>query len=186
MDKPLQRPRLFAGIALDDTTRVQCAGVAARLEAHGFAARFESPEKLHLTLAFLGNVEPERVLEAEHALASIAAGTRSFTLTLDRLGAFPHERKPRIVFVGSRDQGQAYRDLASRTHEAYMALGFTFEDDAIAHVTIARVKRDTHARPLPQLDVEPIELPVERIVLFESVAEKQTSRYVVRATAALH
>lgn len=185
MDNHPRRPRLFAGIALDEQTRAGCAGIAARLEAHHFQARYESPEKLHITLAFLGNVEHDRVADAEAALTRIAAGTRPFTLTLDRLGAFPHERKPRIVYIGSRDQGQLYRDLATRTREAYEALGFEFKDDSIAHVTIARVKHDTRPRAVPQLEIEPIHLRVDRIVLFESIPAEHTTRYEVRATVSL-
>lgn len=185
MDKPLQRPRLFAGIALDERTRAQCAGVAARLEAHGFAARFESPEKLHITLAFLGNVEQHQTRTIEDGLTTIAAATHPFTLTLDRLSAFPHERKPAVVFIGSRDQGEPYRILAQTTRAAYEALGFTFKDDAIAHVTIARVKRAAQHTTLPQLGIEPIDIIVKRIVLFESIPAEHTTRYEIRATANL-
>ncbi len=52
--------RLFVGIALDENTRQRCAKVAETLQRTGFDARFESPEKYHVTLAFLGNVAPAR------------------------------------------------------------------------------------------------------------------------------
>jgi hypothetical protein len=41
------------------------------------------------------------------------------------------------------------------------------------------------ARPLPMLELPPTELPVGAIALFESLPEKQTTRYVVRRSAPL-
>jgi RNA 2',3'-cyclic 3'-phosphodiesterase len=169
--------RLFAGIELDDAARAACASVAAQLLATGFAAKYARPESLHVTLAFLGNVDPARCDALSDAL--LAARGPRFEIRFDRLGAFPHERRPRVVFVGARDQGSGFRGLAGRVREVYRGAGFTFEDDPLAHVTIARV-RESH-RPLPMLELEPIPLTVAAVTLFESVFDKErnVSRYEV-------
>jgi RNA 2',3'-cyclic 3'-phosphodiesterase len=176
--------RLFAGIELDAATRNACAHVQERLRAANFDARYEPSEKLHVTLAFLGRVEQAQLPDVERILDEVAARHDRFELTLDKLGAFPHERRPRIVFVGSRAQGPAFRSLASALRERYAAMGFSFEDDAVAHVTIARVKGGS-ARPLPLLDVAAVQLPVGALALFESLPDKQTTRYVVRKINAM-
>ena len=169
--------RLFAGIELDGAARDACAAVAARLLATGFEAKYAQPESLHVTLAFLGNVDPSRCDGLAEALAG-ARGPR-FELRLDRLGAFPHERRPRIVFVGARDQGPHFRDLTRRVRDVYRGAGFTFEGDPLAHVTIARAKESR--RPLPMLEVAPIPLAVSAVALFESIFEEERngSRYDV-------
>ena len=115
--------RLFAGIELGEAARAACANVASALMATGFAAKYESPDKLHVTLAFLGNVAPERMPEMISAL-DVDAAIPPFSLTLDKLGAFPHERRPRVVYIGSREQGPAFRSLSSAVRGAYAALGF--------------------------------------------------------------
>jgi 2'-5' RNA ligase len=180
VDKPARRPRLFAGIELDDAVRAECATVALRLERHGFHARYEALEKLHITLAFLGNVDFDRVDDVERRFVDIAAETNAFTLTLDKLSAFPNERHPRIVYLGARDQGRAFRDLSTRARTAFAELGFTFESDAVAHVTLARAKKHERAHPLPLLDVTPIVLEVGELTLFESLPDVATTRYVAR------
>lgn len=165
---------------MDDATKTACSAIAARLEAQAFEARYERSDKLHVTLAFLGNVDTSALPAIEAAIDDVAALVEPFSFTLNKVGAFPHERRPRVVYIGSREQGPAYRDLANRLRGAYRALGFTFGDDAVAHVTIARVKqRDVH-RPLPLLDVEPMTLRVENVALFESIADANTTRYLVR------
>lgn len=178
------RPKLFAGIELDKRVRAQCAHAAARLQAHGFDARFEPAEKLHITLAFLGWVDPQRVEAVRDALHAVASIVRPFTLTLDSIGAFPHERRPKIVWIGSRDQGAPYRTLAYAARRAYEPMGFSFDKDAVAHVTIARLKGGYGH--LPMLDVEPMQLHVTQISLFESLPEGGTTRYEVRAREQLN
>ena len=178
------RPKLFAGIELDKRVREQCASVAARLEAQGLDARFEPAEKLHITLAFLGWVDYEQFESIGNALQTAADSAPPFTLTLDTIGAFPHERRPRIVWIGSRDQGAPYRRLAYGARTAFETLGFSFDIDAVAHVTIARVKGGR--AHLPMLDVAPMQVHVTDIVLFESLPAGRTTRYEVRHRARLN
>ncbi len=168
--------RLFVGIALDADARAACAAVAQRLERTGFAARYEAPEKLHVTLAFLGYVAGERYAGVVSALCT-AARTACFSVTLDKLGGFPHERRPRIVFVGAREHGARFRALADSVRRVYAALGFEFKNDSVAHVTIARVKAPN--RPLPLIEFPPIPLRMEHLTLFESLPDRanNTSRY---------
>lgn len=178
------RPKLFAGIELDDRVRAQCAKIITRLADHGLDARFEPADKLHITLAFLGWVEPEQVEALRDSLHLAASAVRPFTLTLDTVGAFPHERRPKIVWIGSRDQGAPYRALAGSARKAYEPLGFSFDKDAVAHVTIARVKGGR--AHLPVLDIKPMHLHVTQIALFESLPAGPTTRYEVRDRAPLN
>lgn len=178
------RPKLFVGIELDDDVRAACTSIAQRLQSCGLVARFEPPEKLHVTLAFLGWVEPEAVGPISVAMENVARKHSPFVLRLDRVDAFPNERKPRVVWIGSHDQGQPFRELSHALRVAYEERGFSFDKDALAHVTVARVKEPR--RPLPMLDgIEPVEQRVASIALFDSIPAKGTTRYEVRKRAAL-
>jgi RNA 2',3'-cyclic 3'-phosphodiesterase len=182
--RPRKR-RFFVGITLDVAARAACAAVSNALRATGLHAKYEPAEKLHATLAFLGFVEPARADEIVAALRRCASGSIPFAVTLDKLGAFPHERRPRIVYVGAREQGAAFRSLAAHVRDAYAALGFEFNNDPVAHVTLARVKEPT--RPLPLIDFAPIRLPIESLTLFESLPDpaNKTSRYEIASHVSL-
>ncbi len=176
--------RLFVGIAIDDAVQAQCEAIALRLERSGVRAKLVVPQNYHLTLFFFGNVAEERVASIDAALRAAAARHRAFTITLDRIGAFPHERKPRIIFLGSRGIEAAYRALARDVQAACERLGFTSENDAIPHVTLARVPERTRTA-LPALDVTPLRVSVAAIMLFESLPHEGRTRYDVRSTFAL-
>lgn len=181
-----RKRRLFAGIALGSGAQAACAAVAEQLRKTGLAAKYEAPEKLHATLAFLGFVEPSRVEEIAATLAACAERSPPFAVTLDKCGAFPHERRPRVVYVGAREQGASFRALAEHVRDAYAALGFEFKDDPVAHVTIARIKESK--RPLPLVEFAPIPLDVQELSLFESLPDpaNKTSRYKIIARVTLN
>lgn len=172
--------RLFIGIEVDETTRAACAGLARRLESRGLTAKYVAPENYHLTLLFLGNVEPAKIAAVEAACASVAARHPRFTVAFDRIGAFPHERKPRVVFAGSRGADPAYRALAADVRGACEPLCFGSDDAAVPHLTLARVPEKTRTA-LPMIDVTPFSLSVERLALFESLPHDGRTRYAVLA-----
>lgn len=177
------RPKLFTGIELDEPVRAWCSDIAARLQACALPGRFESPEKFHITLAFLGWVDFEKVDPIRSVLRHTAERIEPFTITLDRIGAFPHERRPRVVWIGSHDQGEPFRALARAMQNGYSELGFRFEKAAVAHVTLARIKEGR--AHLPVLDVTPVRLHVKHLTLFESLPAGRTTRYEVRDRAPL-
>jgi RNA 2',3'-cyclic 3'-phosphodiesterase len=185
VDDREKKRRLFVGIQLNDASRAACARVSEALQRTGFAAKYEPAEKLHVTLAFLGSVAANRSEAVVAALAGVTARNAPFTLTLDKVGAFPHERRPRVVYVGAREQGAPFRNLAQSVRSSYTALGFQLGDDSVAHVTIARIK-DPRA-PLRSIEFAPIDFEVESLSLFESVFDPKpnTSRYEVTRVGSL-
>lgn len=137
-----------------------------------------------MTLAFLGNVAPAQCEAVERTLETLAK-VPALQVVLNRVGGFPHERRPRVVYVGARSQGRDFALLATATCDRYAMLGFKLEKDPVAHVTIARVKAPQ--RPLPPIEVEPFAVEITALSLFESLPdrERNTSRYEIRRTIAL-
>jgi len=175
--------RLFVGLEIDPGARVRLAALAKRLEDRGLRGRYEHPSKYHVTLAFLGNAAPARLVEFAAAMHEVGSASRAFSLHVDRIGAFPNERNPRIVWAGCRAQPAEYRKLATALHAAYEALGLTLRNEHVAHVTLCRPEERAH---LPMLGRSPsIEIAAEALALFESLPADGTTRYEVRERAPL-
>ena len=164
------------GIALGPDTQTRIAQIAQQLRDRGLNARYEATEKYHITVAFLGWVDPSLTEPIRVAMQAAGARLRPFNLVFDKVGGFPDERRPRVVFLGSRDQPAEFRELAQGVRSAYEAMGFTFKDAPVAHITLARIKENR--APLPTIsDFPPIEVPVGALTLFDSIHEKETTRY---------
>jgi 2'-5' RNA ligase len=168
------RRRLFIAAALDDAAREACAAAAERLRAAGWAARWSDPRGYHLTVAFLGGVEGERVDAVVTALLEATQRLAPLTIPLDTLGAFPDQHRPRIAWVGPRAEVPAFGTLCGVVRSRLVALGFSFDHGAAPHVTLARADGRT---PLPTVAPPRVSLPVDALTLFESFTEAAGARY---------
>ncbi|MCH8200245.1 MAG: RNA 2',3'-cyclic phosphodiesterase, partial [Chloroflexi bacterium] len=93
--------RLFVAIELPEQVRVALGASIERLRSSlGGAYRWVRPEAVHLTLRFLGDVEPERVAELAAALEAAVGPLAAFELRLDGTGVFPNPRAPSVVWAG--------------------------------------------------------------------------------------
>src|SRR5262249_33784174 len=112
----------------------------------------------------------------------VLEGRKGFDLGARGVGAFPDERRPRILWVGVHDGTSALRAMADATDAAMAELGFPRETRAFSpHVTIGRVKEaaggvaDIFA-PLRQTDFGAS--PVREVILYESIMKSSGSEYV--------
>ncbi|MEZ4414180.1 MAG: RNA 2',3'-cyclic phosphodiesterase [Gemmatimonadota bacterium] len=130
--------RLFVAINLSQADQRKIADATEGLRAASYPLRWLDPDTYHLTLKFLGNVDPLRVTEISERLDRIGAGNGSFTLECKGFGAFPTIRKPRILWLGV-DPSPALRCLKQDLEWSLGELGFERETRAFhPHVTLAR------------------------------------------------
>lgn len=108
------------------------------------AARFLDParaDKFHLTLRFLGEMQPDQRSALEAALAEIAFSYAPFTIDLAHIGVFPNPRRPSVLWLGISTNPTLAR-LQAEVEAAAQTAGFAGEGRAWSpHLTLARVRR---------------------------------------------
>jgi 2'-5' RNA ligase len=150
-------PRVFFAV-WPDAAAAEAMAAAGRDARKTSGGRPMRPETLHLTLAFLGEQPAERLAEAMAVAATRAAAP--FTLTLDRLGYWQHNR---ILWAGGDCPPLAA--LADGLGAALRAAGFRLDARPFAiHATLLRDARC----PAPPALAAPIAWPVSEFVLVES------------------
>ncbi len=167
--------RLFVAAEVDDKVRRLASTAAAALAAAGVAGRFEPLEKLHVTIAFLGSTQDVMLPAVTQALREASADCRPFELDFSRIGAFPSERRARVIWIGPAQESEAFVQCARHVRSAYERLGFTFEHDATPHVTICRPSNAERVA-LPALGGSTT-VSVAGLTLFRSLPAGQTTRY---------
>jgi 2'-5' RNA ligase len=133
-------------------------------------AHWVATEQIHLTLAFLGEVEEAKVAPLVAKLARIHLP--AFSLALTGLGCFPHRLRPQVLWVGLTQQ-PFLTQLAAAVQGALLACGFPLEERPFSpHLTLARIKlpapREVGAfldQPLPH---PLLAFAVREFILFES------------------
>ena len=105
--------------------------------------RWVDPEGIHLTLKFLGDIEPALVEDVLRAMEQAASGTLPFQVHLNGLGVFPNLRRPRVLWAGVGGDMDALGALQEKVEAAMEGLAFPRERRAFnPHLTLGRV-RDT-------------------------------------------
>jgi len=180
--------RLFLAIDPDEPTRSRLGTLATNLRRRierrgGPRVTWVAPDRMHVTVHFLGEVEEDR---AEAIIAAMAPpiDVAAFTLTIDRLGAFPDLGRPRVVWAcGPADP--AIREVHRRMGERLAACGCVLDARPFSpHVTLGRM-RERGALPALSAVDPPIRFRVARLTLYESQLSSEGPHYTPVAFTAL-
>lgn len=168
--------RLFVGIELggalrDEVMRVR-NGLVGPLTRQG--VRFVRPEKLHLTLCFLGSVPDGVIEDLTSQLHGIAA--KSMNLQLTEIGCFPSRKRPKVIWLGLAGEREALERLADAVVAVAKPLAKELDDKPfVPHITLARISPGSQevGRLLEGLkpSVEPAATSVTEFCLFHSVPD---------------
>jgi 2'-5' RNA ligase len=168
--------RAFVAVALEPAARREIArasGTAMASIGAGSAARWTRQDNLHLTVAFLGNVDEALVPAIAARLGPLADSVTQERLVLAGVGGFPRSR-PRVLWLGVEAGRSWFVELATAVRAALgEGLGLELDQrEPSAHVTLARVERSEPGL-LPALEAafagHRIESRADRLTLFSSV-----------------
>lgn len=180
--------RAFFAIGIGGEARREAARLVECLRADpGCAAvRWSRPEGFHVTLRFLGPTPAASVPALVEAVRGEVAGSAPFALALGAVGAFPDERRPRVVFVAV-EPGAPVAALAAAVERGVVAAGFAPEPRPFRpHLTLGRVREPRRRVRLPAAArPAPAPFPVESLVLFRSQPSPAGSLYTPLAQIAL-
>lgn len=173
---------------MPDALRATLATEIARLRSEARDVGWVAPDNLHLTLKFLGGVEPGRLPHTEAALSRVAGDARTFDVAVTGLGAFPTPSRPRVVWAGVGEGLAPLAELAARVEDALAPLGFAREPRGYsAHVTLGRVRtprRDAALAVAIEAAADRAfgEVRVDRISLMRSDLSPKGARYTSLAS----
>jgi 2'-5' RNA ligase len=182
-----QRVRIFCAVELPEDVRARVAAHVARLRETtqpSLKISWERPEKLHLTLKFLGEIEAERVEALTRAAQRAAVGVGGkFELSLRETGVFPPHGNARVLWLGLQDETGRLAELQRRLEAECERENFPRETRAFRpHITIARIRTpNAAARHIAKLhretDFAPVAFDVSEFVVMRSHTSAGGSRY---------
>ena len=134
--------RAFIALHISEQARETLAQAMARLEeATGNGVRWVNPDGVHLTLKFLGDIPSGQAQEVMESMRKSSDGHGVFHLSLSRLGMFPNERQPRVLWAGVTGDLAALSLIQESVETAMSGLGFQRERRPFRpHLTIGRVR----------------------------------------------
>jgi len=170
--------RAFLAVEISDEVRQAIIELREPLQKGtvftGMQPSWSSPQSMHLTIKFLGNVEEDAVQKIAQRLAPVCAALGPFTFGVRGLGVFPSPQRPRVLWVGIKKADEELQRLHLAVEGALAPLGFAREERAFhPHLTLARFKSSRGAKALEQAMARHNrqwcgECHAEELILFQS------------------
>src|SRR3989338_7425537 len=145
-------------------------------------ARWTAEENLHITLAFLGNVEENRIQQLIRELAVELKNFNKFKLAFKAMVLAPVNRPARMIWADFY-HSQKFNDLANKIWQ--VAKNYAEPEiydnikNPIAHVTMCRFREPVYLSALKQPDLKEKSFEVSSINLMESELTRQRPYYRV-------
>ncbi len=131
--------RLFVGLAVPASVRSELGSVTGPLDVELPQLRWTPPSGWHLTLAFLGEVEADRLGEVRTLVAELAAEQQPVHLSLGPAGRFGS----RALWIGVDDRPPgALVEFGARLQTRLVGAGLPVRaQKVVPHLTLARSGR---------------------------------------------
>ena len=176
--------RIFTAIDVPDKVRLSISEYTNRLRSEFSDLRVgrEKPEKIHLTLNFLGEVDPRQLSDVTAVTRTIASETGRFDLTAIDGGVFPNPRNPRILWIGLQEETGILNSVKSRLDEGFQKMGFAARAGRfVPHLTIGRLRQPGKSKELARVHRQnrfgPCEFGVSQLNVYESELNANGSIY---------
>ena len=136
--------RTFVAIEISRQFRREIAGIITSMK-NGMHLRkhdikWVSPDNIHLTLKFLGEVKDREITDVCKAVADAAVQSEPFELQPDEIGTFG--RPARVLWIGIMDN-PLLMQLQETIEQNLANLGFKPENRKYCpHLTVARMKNN--------------------------------------------
>lgn len=182
----MPRTRTFIGIDIGEEIRDAAADLQQGFAKCGAAVKWVTPESMHVTLLFLGEVDDRELPAVCRAVKDVAAAEPPFTLRVSGVGAFPNNRHPKILWAGITEGVESLRRLYDDLETKMLDLGCYRKEERgySPHLTLGRAKGESDGHVLTpeitkRLGWEGGRVAVEEVLVFSSMLERDGPVYTV-------
>jgi 2'-5' RNA ligase len=182
--------RTFIAIPIPEPSLEMLEQMQRNLKASRAEVRWTRIASIHLTLKFLGEVDPAVIPAMAEALVVTSKEARHFDLQLAGLGCFPNENNPRVVWCGIQGDTDVLSHLQAGVETVCADFGFPPEDRPFRpHLTLGRVKGRKNLKALADTVAKGSDLEsgfrADCFNIYKSVLQPSGAVYTVLETIAL-
>lgn len=172
--------RAFVAIEIPKEIKSEIAKIQSDLRRAGLGAKWVKPENVHLTVAFLGSINPEQITVVKKVVNKVNQRLNPIKLTLSEISAFPNFNFARVIFVGLSGQIETLNKIAKEAREELKAKKIWFDEKPfVAHLTLGRLKKPQKlAQLIQKFAVKKIRFAVKEVSLYQNQLFPSGSIYI--------
>lgn len=168
--------RFFIALEIPEENKAQFQAIQDKLHKLIPQARLTDLEKVHLTLAFIGEQEDELKDRFIQIIQAATSGVSSFEVTPAYIDGFPNLHKPTNFWIGVKGDIDKILLIREGVKDGLNKLGIiTDERRFIPHITIAKLNNHLKVGRDLEVDLQKImtipfdPIKITAIKLFESI-----------------
>lgn len=187
--------RVFVAVDIGDAMRREAQRVVSALQLKLEAAKtppkiaWVKPHALHVTIRFLGEVEPDDVERLKPLLAPPIA-MAPFDVQWRGIGTFPNNRHPRALWLGVINGAAQLAAVEAEISKRLTGAAVDLDERALLpHLTLGRVKMAGAGIDWPKIlqsaEVKNATSRVDRVTLYQSTLSQYGPNYTELVSAPL-
>lgn len=182
MNSPI---RTFIAIEVPDHVKDVLSNVVQTIQKIELInVRWVRTESIHLTVKFIGDINPNLVPQIQTVLEDSARESSAFCLGLSNLGTFPSLFKPKVLWIGLQGELESLTKLQLSTEKQLESIGFPKSRIRFTpHLTLGRIRSALTTNQLSRLS-EALKDPPTHI--HWRVSELHLVQSTLTPTGALH
>ena len=138
----MSKTRTFIAVDAIDEVHVQALQAIDRLSSAADQVKWVTPDNLHWTLQFLGDISDQEIAEVCQRTGKVAERMKPFLLTAAGVGAFPSVDRPKTLWLGAGQGSEDMCELQQVIEESLSPMGFRGERRRfVPHLTLGRIGR---------------------------------------------
>jgi 2'-5' RNA ligase len=177
----LKKTRAFLSLNLEEPLKIKIAEIQKELQEllNGYKIKWENPEKFHLTLRFLGDLDENQLDEIKEGLEKSHPGFGRLEFHSDGIGFFPNPRRPNVIFIALGENGNNSDKLVEEIDKVIKKSGIKPDKKFVAHITLGRFRRENRKSVDADniVEFESFDVNFDSYYLMESVLDYRGSKY---------
>ena len=140
--------RAFIALPLPAIVQKEIGEIQKHLKDSGADVKWDTPEKFHITLKFLGDIDEDAIDLLAAGVTNSIGDIAPIDLAFQTIGAFPTANRPRVIWIGGEENEHVLK-IQRQVERVCESFGFAKDERSFhSHVTLGRVKSDRAAERL--------------------------------------
>jgi len=183
--EPHKTIRTFIACPIPMAISQKISLVQDQLKAYHWNVKWVPVSNMHLTLSFLGNIQPSMKQKIIYAIDPLISEQKPVRLFLGNMGVFPNTRRPNVLWIGLNGDIGPLMTFQKRLQDALKHLGISENKRHFkAHLTLGRIKGPIPKNQLAKalcLDIteEKNQFICDRLVFYQSQLSSKGAQYSI-------
>ncbi|NOS86650.1 MAG: RNA 2',3'-cyclic phosphodiesterase, partial [Ignavibacteria bacterium] len=114
--------------------------------------RWSDPEKFHLTLRFLGDIDEDKAPALAETLERLKFDFETIDFETENIGFFPESKYPNVIYAGLKENGNNSEVLVGFIDKIIYNFGVKPDKRFIPHITLGRFNSNNRRKITEPLD----------------------------------